>query len=185
MGKSVFICNPVKTSHDDWFTRKSAWSDISQFLPSDKVIWEACMKVSTSNSPIYLQELGFDVEWNTNEDILLNRKRDDSIIVTNLPFMLKKEIFQHLKEIDQPFIILAPSTCLHSKYFLETFKNENIQLIIPSSKRQFDKYVDGKKIEGPDNCSFYTLYICYKAGLEHDINFIKKMILYFFYLDNI
>jgi hypothetical protein len=172
MVKTMFQCNPVKTSHDDWFTRKSAWSDISQFIPRDKVIWEACMLDSTSFSPIYLQEMGFDVEWNVNEDIFTQQKREDSTIVTNLPFTLKKEIFQHLKEIDQSFIILAPSTCLHTKYFFEIFKNENIQLIIPSTKRNFDKYVDGVKVDGPSNCSFYTLYICYKAGLDNDVNFI-------------
>ena len=172
MVKTMFHCNPVKTSHDDWFTRKSAWSDISQFIPRDKVIWEACMLDSTSFSPIYLQEMGFDVEWNVNEDIFTQQKREDSTIVTNLPFTLKKEIFQHLKEIDQSFIILAPSTCLHTKYFFEIFKNENIQLIIPSTKRNFDKYVDGVKVDGPSNCSFYTLYICYKAGLDNDVNFI-------------
>jgi len=127
---------------------------------------------SVSNSPKYLQELGFDVQWNENEDIFLEDKREDSIIVTNLPFSLKKEIFQHLKNIDQPFILLCPSTCLHTKYFNEIFKDEKIQLIIPSKKRNFDEYVDGVKIEQPDNCSFYTLYICYKAGLDHDVNFI-------------
>ena len=172
MVKSMFQCNPVKTAHDDWFTRKKAWEDIIQFIPRNLKIWEACMKDSLSNSPIYLEQLGLDVEWNIIEDIFTQQKRDDSIIVTNLPFTLKKEIFQHLKDIKQPFIILAPSTCLHTKYFLELFKDEKIQLIVPSTKRNFDKYVDGQKIEGPSNCSFYTLYICFKAGLEHDINFI-------------
>jgi hypothetical protein len=172
MVKSMFQCNPVKTTHDDGFTRKSAWSDISHFIPSDKIIWESFMLGSVSKSPIYLQELGWDVEWNPNENIFTQKKRDDSIIVSNIPFTLKKEIFQHLKDIDQPFIILAPSTCLHTKYVNQIFANENIQLIIPSSKRQFDKYVDGVKVDGPDNCSFYTLYICYKAGLDNDVNFI-------------
>jgi len=128
----MLACDPVKTTHDDWFTRKSAWSDISQFIPRDKVIWESCMLDSASNSPIYLQELGFDVDWNVNEDIT-QQKRDDSTIVSNIPFTLKKEIFQHLKDIDQPFILLAPSTCLYTKYFNQIFANDKIQLIIPSS----------------------------------------------------
>ena len=89
-----------------------------------------------------------------------------------MPFSLKKEIFQHLKDIDQSFIILAPSTCLQTKYFNQIFGNDNIQLIIPKTKRQFDRYENGVKIEQKDNCSFYTLYICYKAGLDHDVNFI-------------
>jgi hypothetical protein len=90
MGKSMFQCNPVKSTHDDWFTRKKAWEDIIQFIPRDKVIWEACMMDSTSFSPIYLQELGFDVEWNVNEDIFTQQKREDSMVTTNIPFTLKK-----------------------------------------------------------------------------------------------
>ena len=127
---------------------------------------------SVSRSPHYLEQLGFDVEWNVNEDLFLEDKREDSIIVTNLPFSLKKEIFQHLKDTDQPFIILAPSTCLHTKYFNQIFANDKIQLIIPKTKRNFNKYVDGVKIEQPDKCSFYTLYICYTAGLDQDKKYI-------------
>ena len=169
----MFQCNPVKSTHDEYYTRKGHWEDTIEYIDSDKIIWEAFMLGSVSKSPIYLQEIGRDVEWNTTEDIFTQQKRDDSIIVSNLPFSLKKEIFQHLKDIDQPFILLCPSTCIHTKYFFETFKNENIQLIIPSTKRNFDKYVDGIKVDGPSNCSFYTLYICYKAGLDDDVNFIK------------
>ena len=80
-------------------------------------------------------------------------------------------MFQHLKDIKQSFT-LAPSTCLQTKYFNQIFANDEIQLIIPKLKRQFDNYVDGVKVDGPDNCSFYTLYICYKAGLDNDVNFI-------------
>jgi len=144
--KGLFASNPVKTTHDDYFTRKSAWEDIQEFTPRDKTIRESCMLGSVSRSPHYLEQLGFDVEWSVNEDIFLEPKRENSICVTNLPFTLKKNIFQHLKTIEQPFIILAPSTCLHTKYFLEFFGNDKrIQLIIPCTKRQFDKYVEGGK----------------------------------------
>ena len=170
--KGLFQSNPVKTTHDEYYTRKTAWEDIQDYIPRNKVIWEAFMLNSISSSPQYLQELGFEVEWSASEDVFTQQKRDSSIICSNLPFSLKKEVFQHLKTIDQPFIILAPSTCLHTKYFNEIFKDEKIQLIIPSTKRQFDKYVDGEKVEQKDNCSFYTLYICFKANLDHDINFI-------------
>lgn len=29
------------TDHDDWSTPFSAWDNIKQFIPRDKVIWEA------------------------------------------------------------------------------------------------------------------------------------------------
>jgi hypothetical protein len=171
--KGLFQSNPTKQIHDQYYTRKSHWEDIQDFIPRDKIIWEGCMLNSLSKSPVYLQEMGFDVEWNVDEDIFTQQKRDDSICVTNIPFAFKKEIFQHLKDIGQAFILLCPSTCLHTKYFYEIFGKEKIQFIIPSTKRHFDKYADGVKIEQKDNCSFYTLYICFKANLENDVNFIK------------
>ena len=173
MVRSMLACNPVKQVFDEYHTRKQAWQDIQDFIPSDKVIWEAFMLNSVSNSPQYLQELDFEVEFSENEDIFTQQKREGSIIVSNLPFSLKKEVFHHLKEIDQSFILLCPSSCIHTKYFLQTFKDEKIQLIIPSTKLHFDKYIDVEKVEQKDNTSFYTLYICFKAGLEYDINFIK------------
>ena len=56
----------------------------------------------------------------------------------------------------------VPTTVLHTKYFKEAFGDKEIQLIIPFRKRQFDKIgLDKQK----NNCSFYTLYICWKMDL--------------------
>ena len=65
--KGLFQSNPVKTTHDDWFSRKKTWEDIQEYIPRDTTIIEACMLNYVSNSPIYLQELGFKVEWNVNK----------------------------------------------------------------------------------------------------------------------
>jgi hypothetical protein len=169
----MLACNSVKEVFDEYYTRASAWENIKHLIPRDKILWESFMLGSVSSSPQYLTELGFEVQWSASGDIFTQQKREGSIIVSNLPFSLKKEIFQHLKTINQPFIILAPSTCLHTKYVYELFKDEKIQLIIPSTKRHFDRYVDGMKVEQKDNTSFYTLYICWQIGLDQDINFIK------------
>jgi hypothetical protein len=170
--KGLFASSPVKTTHDEYYTRKSAWEDIQEFIPRDQKIWEAFMLDGNSPSADHFTDLGFNVEW-SKEDFFLQAKREGTTVVSNCPFSLKKEVFHHLKTINQPFILLAPSSCLHTKYFLETFKDEKIQLIIPSTKRHFDKYVDGKRIEQNDNCSFYTLYISWQIDLDQDVNFIK------------
>ena len=93
----MFASNPVKQVFDDYYTRKSAWSDIQEYIPRDKVIWEACMLNSTSSSPDYLTELGFEVEFSTSEDIFTQQKREGSIIVSNLPFSLKRRYLDTLK----------------------------------------------------------------------------------------
>jgi len=170
----MIACNPVKAIFDEYYTRKKAWEDIQGFIPSEKVLYEAFMLNSLSSSPLYLQELGYTVEWDTSSDFFQQEKRENAVVVSNCPFSLKKEVLQHLKQIDQPFILIISSTVLKTKYFLETFGNDKrIQLIIKSSKIHYDKDVDGKKVDMKDNTSFYSLYLCWQLHLEFDINFIK------------
>ena len=170
----MIACNPVKAIFDEYYTRKKAWEDIQGFIPSEKVLYEAFMLNSFRSSPLYLQELGFNVEWDTSHDFFQQEKRENAVCVSNCPFSLKKEVLQHLKQIDQPFILIISSTVLNTKYFLETFGNDKrIQLIIKSSMIHYDKYVDGKEKKMKDNTSFYSLYLCWQIGLEFDINFVK------------
>ena len=165
----MFVSNPVKVVHDNYFTRKSAWQDIELFIPRGKTIWEPLFD-EQSNSASHLKDLGFEVIWK-NQDFFQSNEGD--IVVSNCPYSLKKEVITRLKELNKPFILLMPSTCLHTKHFLELFRDERIQLIIPYTKRQFDKLGDdGNFVDRKDNCSFYTLYICWKMDLPRDVIFI-------------
>ena len=168
----MLACNPVKQVFDEYYTRKSAWENIQHFIPRDKILWESFMLNSVSSSPQYLQELGFEVQWSASEDFFLQDKRENSVVVSNCPFSLKKEVLYILKEINQPFILIISSTVLNTKYFLETFgDDERIQLIIKSTKNHCDKYVDQKKVDMVSSCSFYSLYLCWQIGLDQRINF--------------
>ena len=82
----MIACNPVKAVYDEYYTRKKAWDDIQAFIPRDKVLWEAFMLGSLSHSPLYLQELGFQVEWDTSADFFEQEKRENH-------FMFKLSIF--------------------------------------------------------------------------------------------
>ena len=42
--------------HDDYMTPKYAWENINQYIPKDKIIWEAFMGDGESGK--YLEELG-------------------------------------------------------------------------------------------------------------------------------
>jgi hypothetical protein len=95
------------------------------------------------------------------------------IIVSNPPYTIKREVFTRLKQLGKPFVMLVPSTTIQTKYFKELFEDEQIQLIIPYKKNNFDKLVNGEIIKPiKDNCSFYTLYITWQIGLEKDVIFI-------------
>ena len=149
--------------HDDYMTPKSAWENIQQYIPKDKIIWEAFMGDSKSGE--YLTELGFDVIHNDN-DFFENDEGD--IIVSNPPFSKSKEVINRLKILDKPFIIILPSSKINTQYF-RIMKNE-LQLIIPRNRIHFDKKINGETpVNWKNACNFDCFYYCYKMKLPKDI----------------
>ena len=154
--------------HDDYMTPKTAWEDIKQYIPKDKVIWEAFYGDAKSGE--YLRELGFNV-IHEPIDFFFNDKGD--IIVTNPPFSKSKEVIERLKQLDKPFIIILPCSKINTSYFRENFMNKDIQLIIPKKRIHFNKLVNGKTPDKWKNaCYFDCFYYCYKIHLQKDITFI-------------
>ena len=66
--------SPHFDNHDDYYTRKKAWDDIKEFIPEDKIIWEACLLNSNEQSKKYLEELGFNVVGNIQSSFLTGNK---------------------------------------------------------------------------------------------------------------
>jgi hypothetical protein len=157
--------------HDDYMTPKYAWENINQYIPKDKVIWEAFYGDGESGK--YLKELGFDV-IHEPIDFFENNKGD--IIVSNPPFSKCKEIMPRLKELDKPFILILPSSKINTQYFRENFKNSDsqLQIIIPRRRIHFEKQINGQKPEGwGDRCNFDCFYYCYKMNLPRDIIWLE------------
>jgi hypothetical protein len=155
--------------HDDYYTPKSAWDQISHIIPKDKIIWEACMlNAEKSKSPEWLGFHG-QVVYSSGMDCLEDQPTKWDMIITNIPFdrKLKIPILKKFVEYDKPFITIMNSMNLFSKYMREIF-GENIkhlQVIHPSSKINFDKLI-GDEVKETKNCSFYCVYVCYKMKLD-------------------
>ena len=157
--------------HDDYMTPKYAWENIQQYIPKDKVIWEAFMGDGKSGE--YLKELGFDVIHNDNDFFESN---EGDVVVSNPPFSKSKDILNRLKELDKPFILILPSPKICTSYFRENFKNTDsqLQIIIPRKRIHFTKHIDGKPIDGWKNaCNFDCFYYCYKMNLPRDIMWLE------------
>jgi len=156
-------------NHDDYMTPKYAWDNIKQYIPRNKIIWEAFYGNGASGK--YLTELGFNV---IHEDIDFFENNKGDIIVSNPPFSLTKEIMTRLKELDKPFILLMPSSKINTKYIRENFKNKALKIIIPRKRIHFEKHINGKK---PDNwtsvCNFDCFYYCYKIDLPDSIVWLE------------
>ena len=145
--------------HDDYMSPKYAWDNIKQYIPNDKVIWEAFY--GDGKSGTYLEELGYDV---IHEPIDFFKENRGDIIVSNPPFSLCKEVMVRLLIIDKPFIIILPSSKINTQYF-RTWKDKGLQIIIPKKRIQFIK--DGDTLQ--NKCNFDCFYYCYKMNLPNDI----------------
>lgn len=148
--------------YDDYMTPKSAWENIKQFIPNDKVIWEAFY--GDGKSGIILEELGFNVIHN-EEDFFDSNNGD--IVVSNPPFTKVKEVLARLVELDKPFILILPSSKINTQYVRNLFKDQKdkLQIIIPIKRIQFIK--NGNELQ--NKCNFDCFYYCWKMNLERDI----------------
>ena len=156
--------------HDDYMTPKYAWENIQQFIPKDKVIWEAFYGDGQSGKD--LEDLGFNVIHKA-VDFFQNNLGD--IIVSNPPFSKTKEIMLRLKELNKPFILILPCSKICTSYMREYFKGDKrLQIIIPIKRIHFMKHIDGQMVDGwKPQCNFDCFYYCYKMNLEKDITWLE------------
>jgi len=154
--------------HDDYMTPKYAWENIKQFIPKDKLIWEAFYGDSKSGN--HLKELGFNV---IHEEVDFFENDLGEIIVSNPPFSKTKEILDRLLFLDKPFILILPSSKINTSYF-RAWKDKHLQIIIPRKRIHFVKHIDGKQVENSKNaCNFDCFYYCYKMDLPKDIVWLE------------
>jgi len=150
--------------HDDYMTPKYAWENIKQFIPKDKIIWEAFYGDGKSGD--FLTELGYEV---IHEEVDFFENDLGDIIVSNPPFSQSKEVMARMLILDKPFIMILPSSKINTSYF-RAWKDKGLQIIIPRKRIHFTKLVDGVV---PDNwknaCNFDCFYYTYKMNLPKDI----------------
>ena len=160
------FCTKTFIKHDDYMTPKYAWENIQQYIPKDKVIWEAFYGDGTSGN--HLEELGLDV---IHKEVDFFEENLGDIIVSNPPFSLAKQIMPRLKELDKPFILIMPSSKINTQYFRENYKNTDsqLQIIIPRKRIQIIK--NGNELQ--NKCNFDCFYYCYKMNLEKDITWLE------------
>jgi len=152
--------------HDDYMTPDYAWKNIEQYIPKDKLIWEAFYGDGESGK--HLENLGLNV---IHKEIDFFDSDEGEIIVSNPPFSICKEIMPRLKELDKPFILILPSSKINTQYFRENFKNSDsqLQIIIPQKRIQFIK--NGNDLQ--NKCNFDCFYYCYKMNLPRDIIWLE------------
>lgn len=148
---------------DNYITNKEDWERIKQFIPTDKKIWSPFY--CDGKQKEYFEEMGFNIIHEDKDFFSYTPEYD--IVVDNPPFSKKKEILKRLKELDKPFILIAPSMLLSYKYFQEDYKD--IQIIVPYKRINFKHLNSDKKNYSPPFASFF---FCYKMELPKDLIFL-------------
>ena len=150
---------------DQYNTTADIWQSIADYIPQDKIIWEAFMLNNTSSKSIeILTEMGHNVIGHSSIDFFVENLGD--IIVSNPPYSIKKKIFARLALLDKPFILVLPISTI-TKQFVKVLERDKLQMIIPSNRMQFEKA--GVELS---RCWFDTCFLCYKINLERDITFL-------------
>ena len=158
--------------HDDYMTPKYAWENITEYIPKDKVIWEAFY--GNGKSAEYLRELGCKEVIHDDDDFFESDKGE--IIISNPPFSKSKDVMNRLKTLGKPFIIIMPCSKICTSYFRNNFKDCDppIQIIIPRKRIHFEKQVNGEVPKGWKNqCNFDCFYYCWKMDLPRDIIWLE------------
>jgi hypothetical protein len=150
---------------DNYATDKKAWEIIQPYIPKDKVIWSPFY--CDGKQKEYFEEMGYNI-IHEDKDFFTYTPNNYDIIVDNPPFSKMKNICIRLKELDKPFIIIAASKTILTKWFQKLFK-DNLQVIIPFTRPTFTHLTHPKKGYTPP---FGTQYYCYKMDLPKDLIFI-------------
>jgi len=146
---------------DNYITNGDEWKRIKEYIPKDKIIWSPFY--CDGKQKEYFKDMGFDI-IHEDKDFFAYEPEFD-LIIDNPPFSKKREVLVRLKQLDKPFILIAPSMMLSYKYFQELFK-DHIQIIIPQKRICFKNLNSDKKNYTPPFASFY---FCYKMNLSKDI----------------
>jgi len=116
---------------DNYMTPPYVWDLIIPFIPKEKIIWEAFFGDGESGE--YLKSKGFNV---IHQDIDFFENDSGEIIVSNIPFSKKQEVFTRLKLLNKPFIVISSAVILSNVWFQKLFKNE-IGIIIPNHRLKY------------------------------------------------
>ena len=160
---ALFNKSQGKTKDDEFYTFAKDWQKIEQYIPKDKIVWEPFSNGDFEGVD-YLKSITKELISNTGDFFAADDEGD--IVITNPPFSIKRQVLQRLKELDKPFIMILPTLTLQTKYLKQIY-GDDIQVIMPTNKIFFYKWIDGEKVHY-DKLSYYCCYICHKMNLPKD-----------------
>jgi hypothetical protein len=159
--------------NDEWQTTRRSWAELAPLL--------ARFKGKTCYMPFYydglcaehLRSLGFRKVLHSNSDFFKQAERTKfmdkvDLIVDNPPYCgkdMKEKVLQTLARTGKPFVMLLPSSVLHSRVLLQALDPQHIQVVYP--RRVFVKKTDADEVPFK-----YLIWLAYRCSFKRDVYFI-------------
>lgn len=161
---------PKLHNFNDIYTPPEAMDYIIEFLPKDKVYWEACY--GEGHMANELKQRGFNVIGERSIDCLIDTPNSNwDILITNPPFNGNKKFIKRAIDLGKPFIFLIRLEHLGGVEACRLFKDIDIKIIIPERRINYltPKSLIGEKVGGSP---FHSIWLTYKIDLPKQINYI-------------
>lgn len=144
---------------DDWETPSKCLECLLPYIAEDKIIYD----------PFYCNGLVIN-EWsklnrtciNEDKDAFNRDAPDFDVLVSNIPFSLKKQCMELAMSYNKPFALLMPIDSLGSKWINKYF--DKIQVILPNGRWSFIK-----KDKETASSWFDTCWITYNFNLPQKL----------------
>ena len=121
---------------DECYTPSYAVEPLLEYLPKDKVIYEATSTIS-SQIVDYLAEKGYKVISSQKRDFLKDELPKFDLIVTNPPYSKKDIFIKKCYKLNKPFALLMPITTLQGNRRGQWFIKKGIELLVLNQRVDF------------------------------------------------
>lgn len=102
------------------------WESILKYIPKTLKIWQPFYLNGLCKE--YVEKLGYDV-IHEDRDFLKWEPNNWDIIIDNPPYSNKREIITRCLELNKPFILLFPQSCISSVFMRELINNYNARFL--------------------------------------------------------
>jgi hypothetical protein len=164
---------------DNFQTPRYAVDLLVPFIPSNITgIWEPACGEGRIVKALYENKynvLGTDLKFGPNYNFLLPwyimsfPEPDNTAIITNPPFSLKKKFYNMCMSYGLAFALLIPSN--FCSWIIDAFRYDHCQAIIPSRRINF---VTPTGKQGKDSSAkFHSMWLTYDFHLPEQFNFVE------------
>ena len=162
--KTSYIKRDKFINPDECYTPEYAIIPLIQYLNKGCKIWDCAY--GSGRLASHFKKHGFEVVGDNKLDFF-NTNLDCDIICTNPPYSKKDEFLHRAFELGTPFAFLLPLTTLEGINRGKMFKENQIQMIIPNRRINFE-IPSNKK-----SAWFATAWFCWNLNLPKDLMFVE------------